>query len=181
MPGHGRYSGARGALLFGTVLLCLLSLTNAFQIASGRQSFLALKKNSWTCRTKSRGALNLLVSQFQLPDWMPKFGGIAMPVAEPPAPSSPPPPPPRLPMLKEKLIKACDEARKGVAGTGSMSKEEFDALVEEICSLNPTPDPAVRWMLNHLCTQLHVWASETLQEISLNFYWHLSRLYQDIF
>jgi hypothetical protein len=139
-------------------LACIFSTTSGFALTGGRAAGLVPLRRVTASSVARRGAQPSplkLVSQFQmpeLPDWLPKFGPIGGPaVLEPPAPSAPPPPPPRLPMLKGKLIKACDEAQKGVAGTGSMSQEDFDALVDEICSLNPTSDPAVR----SICQTFH--------------------------
>jgi hypothetical protein len=125
-------------------LACCISTTSGFALNGGRAGLVPLRRVGGSIARRAQPSSLKLVSQFQLPDWLPKFGAIGAPAVLEPPPSLPPPPPPRLPMLKEKLIKVCDEAEKGVAGTGSMSQEDFDALVDEICSLNPTTDPAVR-------------------------------------
>ena len=51
---------------------------------------------------------------------------------------------PNVGALKAKLRSACAEARQGIAGTGAMPKEEFEALVAELEALSPTPDPTKR-------------------------------------
>jgi hypothetical protein len=44
--------------------------------------------------------------------------------------------------LKMKLLEICSAARQGIDGTGPATQEEFDALVEELITKNPTQDAA---------------------------------------
>lgn len=126
----------------GIVAVCLafvLEVPFAIGFLSGQALPLSTKLHS---RVSTHRHSHVWVSQFQMPKFeMPSFGGfggqglgavkLAMPSRV-------------LPGLKGKLLVACDASQKGVRGTGDMPKEEFDALVEEIVSLNPTTDPAVR-------------------------------------
>jgi len=44
--------------------------------------------------------------------------------------------------LKQRLLDICSAARQGIDGTGPVTQEEFDALVEELIAKNPTPAAA---------------------------------------
>jgi len=44
--------------------------------------------------------------------------------------------------LKQKLLEICGDSRQGIEGTGSVSQEEFDGLVEQLIANNPTQNPA---------------------------------------
>ena len=44
--------------------------------------------------------------------------------------------------LKMKLLEICSAARQGIDGTGPATQEEFDALVEELITKNPTQNAA---------------------------------------